>query len=130
MSRDDLLQKIADIIDDKALPVDRELAFDAATAILELPEISAALVREHPSVAIGRLLSANDVIRRLCLLQEQVAEKFRHDHPSDCFCRMGGFWQSDKYGGTYEHGYRHDGFTLEFIENAVREALTTAEVAR
>jgi hypothetical protein len=42
MNRDELLQKIADIVDEK-FPIDRARAFDAATAILELPEISAVL---------------------------------------------------------------------------------------
>jgi hypothetical protein len=40
--RDALLEKIADIVDEK-FPIDRARAFDAAKEILELPEISAVL---------------------------------------------------------------------------------------
>lgn len=69
-------------------------------------------------------LSAKDVIVRLCMLQEEVSAHLdQYQHAADCFCGTGGFWRSDSYGGTFEQGYRNQGKSIEFIENAVRAAI-------
>jgi hypothetical protein len=69
------------------------------------------------------MINANEVIERLCKLQEEVQNHINDDGAADCFCRKGGFWHVKGYGGTHEEGYRNDGDALEFIENAVREKI-------
>lgn len=70
------------------------------------------------------MLNAQEVIERLCKLQGEVWNQISTGLDSaDCFCRNGGFWGSETYGGTFEQGYRNDGDALEFIEEAVREKL-------
>lgn len=72
-------------------------------------------------------MNADEVIERLCKLQQEVQEHLGFDYSADCFCGKGGFWKAEGYGGTFEQGYRNDGKALEFIENAVRQALQTKE---
>lgn len=74
-------------------------------------------------------LEPKDIIRRLCKLQAEVSEYVGYQHAADCFCGEGGFWDSDNYDGTYAGGYRNDGKSLEFIEQAVREKLNTKDQA-
>lgn len=70
------------------------------------------------------MLSAQEIIERLCKLQDEVWNQISNGLDSaDCFCGKGGFWQSKDYGGTFEQGYRNAGEPLEFIEKAVREKL-------
>lgn len=69
------------------------------------------------------MLSADDVIERLCNLQAEVQAAFCHNTAADCFCGKDGFWGSEGYGGTLEEGYRNEGKALEFIEQAVRKEL-------
>jgi hypothetical protein len=71
-------------------------------------------------------LSAEDIIERLCALQQEVYQHLDHDKAADCFCGKGGFWKSEEYGGTFDQGYRNSGECLGFIESAVREKLTAA----
>jgi len=69
-------------------------------------------------------LSAEDIIERLCALQQEVYQHLDYDKAADCFCGKGGFWKSEEYGGTFDQGYRNSGECLGFIESAVREKLT------
>ena len=72
----------------------------------------------------GVAMNVDQIIERLCLLQEEVANRHvGYDEGSDCFCGKGGFWKRERYGGTFEQGYRNTGKALEFIEAAVREKL-------
>lgn len=74
-------------------------------------------------------MDANEIIERLCALQQEVVDKhLGYGDSADCFCGKGGFWKSQGYGGTFEQGYRNSGKALEFIENAVREKLN--EIAK
>jgi len=75
----------------------------------------------------GKPLDRQDVLERLCKLQEEVFDSIGYDHPTDCICKKGGFWKSKSYGGTWEEGYRNDGSVLEFIEKTVRKALKKIE---
>lgn len=70
-------------------------------------------------------MNAQEVISRLCRLQEQVYFRLGNEEmgSADCFCGKGGMWKSEGYGGTFEQGYRNDGKVLEFIEQAVIEKL-------
>lgn len=69
-------------------------------------------------------MEAKEVIERLCALQEKVSRRIGFNYAADCFCGMGGFWSnSPDYDGTMKNGYRNDGKSLEFIENAVSEKL-------
>lgn len=72
-------------------------------------------------------LDAGDVVRRLCHLSAEVYAGMSVDRHADCFCGEGGFWSNapQHYGPTYEQVYRNDGEVLEFIENAVRNALAS-----
>ena len=66
-------------------------------------------------------MTRNEVIERLCKLQTEVNEKvFHHETASDCFCGKGGFWDSPSYT---EESYRNSGAVLEWIENAVANAI-------
>lgn len=68
-------------------------------------------------------MNANDVIRRLCVLQAKVSGQLGNVGAADCFCGEGGFWKSDGYNGTFDGGYRNDGKAIEFIEQAVAEKI-------
>lgn len=75
----------------------------------------------------SNMLSSQDVIERLCKLQERVSRHFKHRFSSDCFCGKGGQWLWNKeYGGTYEQGYRNSGYALKFIEHVVHRRLAQA----
>lgn len=80
-------------------------------------------LRQHNDSPTSAPLRAQDIIDRLCLLQEEVFRHLGDVNAADCFCGKGGFWRSDSYGGTFEQGYRNDGKALAFIENAVRAAI-------
>jgi hypothetical protein len=63
-----------------------------------------------------------EVIERFCELHADVWRAVCDPcRPADCFCGNGGFWASREYDSDKD--YRNDGEALEFIENAVREAL-------
>lgn len=79
----------------------------------------------HPAYIPGEL-TRREVLERLCRLQEEVAEHFRHRHPSDCFCGGGGLWMVPEYG---DHRYRNNGVVLGFIERVVRAAIAGQEAA-
>lgn len=69
-------------------------------------------------------MNANEVIERLCALQQEVVDRYiGYEVSSDCFCEKGGFWKCEGDAGTFEQGYRNSGDALEFIESAVREKL-------
>lgn len=70
-------------------------------------------------------MNASEVIERLCKLQEEVQSVFEYQNAADCFCGKGVYWNMIGYDGTYDNGYRNDGKALEFIEQAVREKLST-----
>lgn len=70
-------------------------------------------------------LNADDVAKRFCSLMGSVQEALGWSKAADCFCGRGGFWGTPRYGGTYDEGYRNEGEALEFIERAVRDALTS-----
>lgn len=61
-------------------------------------------------------LDADEVVRRLCILQRDVSDLIGWDHAADCFC-------IESPNKTYEDGYRNEGKALEFIEQAVREKI-------
>jgi|GEM_PF-5829948 len=75
-------------------------------------------------------MNANDAIRRLCALQAKVSEHVGYSYSADCFCGEGGFWKSDGYNGTFEGGYRNDGKSIEFIEQAVAEKIERMKSAQ
>lgn len=68
-------------------------------------------------------LERQEVLERLCKLCEEVFDVVGSGHPTDCICKKGGFWASESYDGTWDGGYRNDGYVLRFIEKAVRKAL-------
>lgn len=63
---------------------------------------------------------ARAIVERLCTLTDIVHSVVGFDHPNDCFCGIGGFWDREEYGPD---GFRHDLATVEFIEAAVREKI-------
>ncbi len=70
-----------------------------------------------------KCLDSKDVIEQYCLLQEEVATFFDHEHAADCFCGKGGFWGSEDFDGSFEEGYRNDMEVFKFIQEAVREKI-------
>jgi hypothetical protein len=69
-------------------------------------------------------VNRDEVLQRLCALNEKVSEYFGHRHPSDCFCGKGGLCRfNPSYDGTHENGYRCDGFVIEFLEKCVNDKL-------
>lgn len=86
-------------------------------------------------------MNAQDVIERLCKLQEEVWNVIdpEGDTAADCFCGKGGFWGPIKgtdpslkmtYDGSEERGYCNDLAAIEFIELATREVLEQWKVAQ
>ena len=66
-------------------------------------------------------MTRDEVLQRLCALQEEVCEKaLGYSHPADCFCGQGGMWSSPSYSDAQ---YQNDGIVLEWIESAVRDAI-------
>jgi len=65
-------------------------------------------------------MTRQEVLERLCALQEEVAGVIGYEHSADCFCGKGGFWDLPNYSPG---DYRNDGVHLAFIEEAVRAAL-------
>jgi len=68
------------------------------------------------------MLTRDQVIRRLCELQEEAAEVVGYDQPNDCFCGHGGLWDVPDYAADPSR-YMNSGKALEFIEQAVRSAI-------
>ncbi len=76
-------------------------------------------------------MDAQQVIERLCELQEEVHSEMQMDETAaDCFCKKGGFWHVKNYGGTADEGYRNEGEALDFIEAAVREKLSISKAIK
>ena len=67
-------------------------------------------------------MDAQDIIRRFCHLQSEVAAKIDCG-AIDCFCGESGYWDVEGYNGSEKKGYRNEGIAIAFIENAVRMAL-------
>lgn len=64
---------------------------------------------------------ARAIVERLCQLEELVADQvIGHSSAHDCFCGAGGFWSNDWYGAN---NFRNDLTCIEFIEQAVRDAI-------
>lgn len=63
---------------------------------------------------------AQQYIARLCKLQAEVSEAIdpAAHRPADCFCGESGYWPLLRV-----ENYRNDGHAIDFIENAVREAI-------
>jgi len=75
----------------------------------------------------SRNMTRQEVIRRLCVLQEEVSRHLAdYDNAADCFCKKGGFWIGAYYSDAE---YRNDGVSLEWIEHAVRDKIKAAEVS-
>ena len=78
------------------------------------------------------MFSVGVIVQRLCELQAEVSKHIGYEHAADCFCGGGGYWKLHKkgdYGPTHVEGYRNEGLSLEFIENATRAALAKAHGA-
>lgn len=71
-------------------------------------------------------MTHQEVLSRLCHLMGEVASATNHapHGPSDCFCKEGGFWDSPNYAKNPGR-YQNDGFCVEFMEKAVRDALAS-----
>lgn len=69
------------------------------------------------------MLTADEVIERLCILQSEVCRADGCSHSADCFCGKSGFGPEHVRSSEY----RNEGVALEFIEKAVREALGKRE---
>jgi len=66
-----------------------------------------------------------DVIKRLCLLVEEVNRRvFQHAHAADCFCGHGGMWDAPS---SPPSGWRFDDAALDYIVKAVRDCIETDE---
>jgi hypothetical protein len=61
-----------------------------------------------------------DIIERMCKLQEEVQVHHNHVNAGDCFCGKGGMWG---YKGFDMSHWRNDLVSIEFIEQAVREKI-------
>lgn len=73
-------------------------------------------------------MTRQEVIERLCLLQDEVSTHLNsYINAADCFCGKGGFWGTAGYSD--EVGYCNEGISLEFIESAVSEKIAWEKFA-
>lgn len=82
---------------------------------------------------MNAIATPSELIVRFCALREEVAAHMRYAHAADCVCGTGGSWPE---GFTPAHvlanpppkSWRDDGAVMDFIEKAVRAAITGTPV--
>src|ERR1700730_14467924 len=77
--------------------------------------------RRDASGGAASRMTKQEVLDRVCLLQEEVHNHIRDGGAADCFCGKGGFNTPER--PQPDECYRHDGLTLDFMEKAVRERM-------